>query len=223
MVSVCYFSASYPKFNVNFFLHEGMTEKQLERIKLKIKKIKAALAAEKKRWGCYDDSRGLRYDPPQLYIKMGDFSGGLRYLNWFSKNFPYDIGYPNFLFEWTVILFKTGRRKEAEKKAFQTFCSNTYLFAKFFNQEIIPLDKWEHSNLEGVEFVVNSFDYVHTQTNLADFSVWLNGLLNSEKFIQYSHRYLENRKQLSHEKDSEVRMVLIKEKNELEGGYGGES
>ena len=38
-----------------------MTEKQAEKLQLKIKKIKAELAADKRRWGgFYDDSRGLR-------------------------------------------------------------------------------------------------------------------------------------------------------------------
>ena len=59
-----------------------MTEKQQERIRTKIKNIKLALADDKKRWGGeYDDSRGLRYAPPLLYIQLADFSGGLRYLS----------------------------------------------------------------------------------------------------------------------------------------------
>ncbi len=85
-----------------------MTPKQQERIKNKIQKVKAALSADKKHWGGqYHDGQGLRY------------------FNWFNKNFSDDSGYPDFLFEWTIILFKTGRLKEAEKKAFETFRSNT--------------------------------------------------------------------------------------------------
>ena len=57
-----------------------MTIKQQERIKNKIKKVKSFLADDKKRTGgSYDDSRGLRYIPPQLYIELHDFTVGLRY------------------------------------------------------------------------------------------------------------------------------------------------
>ena len=162
-----------------------MTPKQQERIKTKIKKIKAALAADKKRWGgYYDDSRGLRYAPPRLYIQLGDYSGGLRYMNWFNKNFPDDGCYPHFLFEWTVILFKTGRLQEAEKKAFQTYCRNTYLFDKFFGNEIVPINKWEGSNLEIPAYAISSFDYSQSQDNLIDFSAWLRHLIKTDKFKQ---------------------------------------
>lgn len=64
-----------------------MTPKQEERIKNKIKKVKAALSADKKRGGGqYHDGQGLRYYPPQLYIELKDYTGGLRYFNWFNKN-----------------------------------------------------------------------------------------------------------------------------------------
>ena len=112
-----------------------MTPKQAERIKNKIKKIKTALAADKKRWGgFYDDSRGLRYIPPQLYIELNDFTGGLRYLNWFNKNFPDDSGYPDFLFEWTIVLFKTGRLKMPRKKHLKPFAV-TPICSTFFSQD----------------------------------------------------------------------------------------
>jgi hypothetical protein len=194
-----------------------MTEKQQERIKAKIKKIKAALAADKKRWGgYYDDSRGLRYTPPRLYIQLGDFSGGLRYMNWFTKNFPDDSCYPDFLFEWTIILFKTGRLKEAERKAFQAFCRNTYLFDKFFCKPIIPIDKWEGSNLEVAAFVNSSFDYIHSQDNLTDFSDWLDNFIKSEKFIQQSNKLIEVNRRLKNENDSETRWYLIRQARQLE-------
>src|SRR5690349_5782845 len=119
------------------------TPKQIERLKKKISDIRKTLASEKKKFGACDDSRGLRYIPLRYFIELGDFSGGLTYTKWFAKNFPDDMGFPDFLFEWTIILFKNGKIKEAEKKAFQTFCSNTYLFDKYFCKPILPVNKWE--------------------------------------------------------------------------------
>ena len=63
-----------------------------------------ALAADKRQWGCYDDSTGPRYLPPALYLKQQDFKGAMRYFNWFHKNFDDDAGYPTFLLEWTITL-----------------------------------------------------------------------------------------------------------------------
>jgi hypothetical protein len=55
---------------------------------------------------------GLRRQ--KYYVQLGDYAGGLRYTRWFDKNFPDDIGYPDFLFEWTIILFRNAKLKEAE-------------------------------------------------------------------------------------------------------------
>ena len=85
-----------------------MTPKQSQRLIKKIADIKRALAAEKRKFGGYDDSRGLRYLPTRYYLQLADYKGGLAYTRWFAKTFPDDIGFPDFLFEWAVLLFKVG-------------------------------------------------------------------------------------------------------------------
>jgi hypothetical protein len=194
-----------------------MTAKQEEKIKNKIKKIKVTLAEDKKRWGgYYHDGQGLRYFPPRLYIQLGDFSGGLRYLNWFNKNFPNDSGFPDFLFEWTIILFKTGRKKEAEKKAFQAFTRNTYLFDKFFERTIQLIDKWEGSKLESLEFAIDYFDYSHNQDYLSEFAEWLDQLSNRKDFIQLTNKFVEIQERLKNEHDREMRSYLVNWAEQLE-------
>ena len=85
-----------------------ITEAQVERVNLKITKLKKTLASDKKRCGgYYDDSIGIRYLIPEQYLKIQDYKGAARYFNWFNKTFPDDIGFPFFLFEWTVALVKT--------------------------------------------------------------------------------------------------------------------
>ncbi len=191
-----------------------MTEKQIERVKTKIRKIRAALAAEKRKYGDYDDSRGIRFYPPRLYLEIGDFKGALTYLKWFDKNFAGGGYYPDFLFEWTIILFKTGKLKDAEKKAFETFCSNTYLFDKFLGRKIIQIDKFEGSNLETPEFA-NYIKYLSTQVELTDFSQWLESLVSSEKFQKLSSKYIEIHRKLKSEKDRETRGYLLKQASQL--------
>lgn len=194
-----------------------MTPKQEERIKNKIKKVKAALSADKKRWGGqYHDGQGLRYYPPQLYIELNDFTGGLRYFNWFNKNFSDDSGYPDFLFEWTIILFKTGKLKDADKKAFETFRSNTYLFDIFFGRQVRKIEKWEGSNLQTQDFADNQFCYNSKQDNLVDFSEWLDNFIATEKFILLSNKYLDIQQRLKTERDKETRHYLIQQERQLE-------
>ncbi|MBA3900608.1 MAG: hypothetical protein H0X62_10425 [Bacteroidetes bacterium] len=195
-----------------------MTEKQVERIRKKIKQIRAALAEEKKKFGGYDDSRGLRYIPVELFISISDYKGGLTYLRWFNKNFSDDIGFPGFLFEWVLILFKTGKLKDAEKKAFDTFCSNTYVFDFFLKRDIEPIDKQESFSFEAAEFA-KRLPYSSEQPELSDFAEWLIKLLQSGKFSKSAEKFIEIQKRLLHENDRETRHYLIKQKEQLIENY----
>lgn len=195
-----------------------MTPKQLERLRTKIKSIRTTLAAEKRKYGGFDDSRGQRYAPPGLYIQIEDYAGGLRYLQWFQENFPDDVGYPDFLFEWTLILFKAGKTPAAEKKALETFCANTYLFDKFFGLPIIPIAKQEWSNLCQPSFT-DHFKYNNTHSGLADFAQWLAGVIAAERFQTFSSKYIDIYKKLKGENDQELRQQLIREARALEAGY----
>jgi hypothetical protein len=188
-----------------------MTPKQVERVKNKIKKIKAVLSADKKYWGGhYHDGQGLRYIPPQLYIQIDDFSGGLRYFNWFDKNFSDDSCYPDFLYEWTIILFKTGRLKEAEKKAFQLFCSDKVLFNKIVGQD--------NSTISDEEFVGSYINELKNKESLSEFKTWLNKLVTTEKFILLCNKYVDIKKRLKTEQDEETEEYLRKQLEQLENG-----
>ena len=176
-----------------------MTDKQKEKIKEKIKRIKLTLAAGKKRFGGFDDSRGLRYAPTKLYLKLGDFDGGLRYLKWFNKNFPNDIGLPEFLFETTVIYFRKGIIREAEAYALKTHFSNKFLFDKYFNRDNRLKD----------------FDYRHDADDYLEFSDWLNKFTQSDKFVAIKAEVDEIEKQLETEPVGPKRTMLVRRLYEL--------
>ena len=73
-----------------------MTPKQSQRLIKKIADIKRALAAQKRTFSGYDDSRGLRYLPTRYYLQLADYKGRLTYTRWFAKTFPDDIGFADF-------------------------------------------------------------------------------------------------------------------------------
>ena len=185
-----------------------MTPKQEERIRDKISKIKNALAADKRQWGgFYHDGPGLRYLLPELYLKLKDYKRALNYFRWFDKNFSDDCGYPIFLFEWTMTLFKTGKIKEAEKKALQTFISNTYLFDKFFGKEILNYDNYKASDWEK-ESISNNLTYLKEQEVIRDFVDWLNQFLKSDKFYKIANEFINIEKQLKIEPTGKKRSAL---------------
>jgi len=186
-----------------------MTPKQIERVRNKIARIRKELAADKKYWGGYHhDGRGLRYLPPELFIKISDYKAGLRYLRWFDRTFSDDIGYPIFLFEWTIILFKTGNMRKVEKKALQTFVSNTYLLDYFLEKELLEFDKWEGSNWDRT-MLTEFFDYSKSDPELIDFTEWLDCFMKSEKFNKIANEFIEIEKRLKHEEPGPVRSRLV--------------
>lgn len=186
-----------------------MTNKQIERVRAKIQKYKKALAADKKYWGGeYHDGRGIRYIIPEQFIKIKDYKGGKRYLNWFDKNFPDDCGYPIFLFEWSFILFKCNKLIEAEKKAHETFFSNTYLFDKFLGKEPLRLDKNENLNWEH-EALVDNFPYSSLDTEFLEFASWLENILNNQTFLSKVNEFIEIEQKLKTEPVGKKRTELV--------------
>jgi hypothetical protein len=186
-----------------------MTEKQIDKVKDKIAKYKRTLSADKRYWGGqYRDGQGIRYIIPEQYIKIKDYKGGLRYFNWFSKNFPDDSGYPIFLFEWTLTLFECGKLFDAEKKAQLTFFSNTYLFDKFFGRESLQLDKYEGSNWES-ESLVELFHYSSADKEFASFSEWLETVLQSRTFLDKANEFIELERQFKNEPVGKKRTEMV--------------
>ncbi len=187
-----------------------MTDRQIKSIRTKIDRIKKALAADKRFWGGeYHDGRGLRYLPPQHFLKLQDYSGALRYFNWFHKNFPDDCGYPDFLFEWSITLFYCGKYADAGKKAFATYFGNAYYFDKYFNKPITRPDKLHGSHWEHPE-MTERFAYSSSQAQFADFSAWLEQFINSDNFRQTINVYNEIERQLENTPVGPERSELVR-------------
>jgi hypothetical protein len=135
-------------------------------------------------------------------------------LRWFNRTFSDDIGYPIFLFEWTLILFKTGNLKEAEKKALETFFENNYLLDKFLGKELIIIEKRTSSNWETAE-LAEILKYSRSDPEFADFGEWLENFMTSEKFYTFANELIEIEKKLSTEPVGETRTELINRRRRL--------
>lgn len=192
-----------------------MTPKQTLRLVKKIADIKRTLAAEKRKFCGYDDSRGLRYLPTRYYLQLGDYAGGLAYTRWFAKSFPDDVGLPDFLFEWSVLLFKAGKLAQARNKVWQTYCVNTYVLDKFLGQPVQPLLKYEWSAMAQSGFA-DYFVYSSEQADLLDFSEWLRELMSTDVFRHQQARFLAIHQRLISELNPNVRGRLLAEVRQLE-------
>lgn len=186
-----------------------MTDKKIQKAKAKIEKYKKALAADKKYWGGqYHDGQGIRYLIPELFIKIEDYKGGLKYLNWFNKNFPDDSGYPIFLFEWAFILFKCNKLMNAEEKVYSAFFSNTCLFDIFFEKEPLQLNKYEGSTWE-FESLTHNFQYSHKHTEFTEFASWAEAILSSRKFLDTVNEFIEIKQKLKNEPVGKKRTEFV--------------
>ena len=167
-----------------------MTLYQIEKAKNQIAAIRKAIADEKRQWGGYHDGRGLRYEPPQYYIKLSDFKGAMAYFKWFQKNFLDDIGAPGFLFEWCITLFKNGKFKDAEKKVLETYMSNTYIIDKFLDRPFHNFNQIENSQWQK-QIAMQYFLYSAQDKNLLDFAHWLNQFISSTRYQTFSKTFID--------------------------------
>jgi len=192
-----------------------MTPKQEERIRNKIARIRKELAADKKRWGgFYDDSRGLRYLPPEQFIKLKDYKGGLRYLRWFNRTFPDDSGYPIFHFDWALILYKTGNLKEAEDRVFKIYFTSKTMIDIFLEKEILP-KKIKGNPSRERESRAESLRYKKSDPEFAGFAEWLENFCNTRKFIEFAHELNEIDRKLETEPVGKTRSQLVNRRYSL--------
>lgn len=193
-----------------------MTPKQEERIRNKIARIKKDLAADKRFWhGYYHDGSGLRYLPPGLYIKLADYKGGMRYIRWFEKNFPDDAAHGLFLFEWAILLFKTGKTNECMKKIVETFKSHFFLIDAFLEREPIVIEMTDHLEWQKSS-LANYFTYRHTDPALFDFGIWLMEFVESPAYKAFVTKYLELEIKLRNTSGVPLRSKILKEQQSLE-------
>ena len=122
------------------------------------------------------------------------------------------------MFEWIILLFQNGRLPEAGRKAVQTYCANTYLFDKFFGRPLVPVAKWEGSNLE-MPYQAALLPYSSQQPKLAGFAQWLSQFVSTAKFCDFSARFLGLGQALQTATDYNTRRALLTTRRALETSF----
>jgi hypothetical protein len=192
-----------------------MTSKQIENIKKTIKFYRTRLAAEKRMFGDYGDSAGLRYIIAELYFKRKDYKGALVYFRWFSKAFPDDTGFPVFNLFWSAAFFENNKIQQAIQKAYETAFSNTYLLELIGGRDTVQLDKSETIRYENLEYAKQvCSDCINLIT--LEFQIWISNLSEFDDFKANLNKFISIQKLIKDEPVGPMRTGLIQESNKFE-------
>jgi len=192
-----------------------MTEKQIQKIQRTVKAYRAILATEKRRFGGYMDSGGIRYIIPELYLKIQDYKGALTYFRWFSKAFPDDIGFPAFNLFWAATLFENNKIPEGLGKVYETAFSNTYLLDLIAGKDTNPIDKSELIGFENLDYAKQIYEGCIELITL-EFQIYITGLVVSNEFIDNLNRFVALQKLIKDEPVGQMRTHLIQESDKFE-------
>lgn len=188
--------------------------KRTETIKRRIEEYENYLKAEKRRYGCYDDSAGIRYLIGPYYMIAGDIEGALKHYKWFTRVFPDDIGEPGQYLSWTLALYKSGDMKKAYIKFLHTLFMNPYVIARIIGIDYhLPFKPY--SNIPTKEWA----DYIPVEIyNLWDeeAAAWLKESYNAEKTQSLLHKYNDIGKRLETEPVGPERSRLVREQSAME-------
>jgi hypothetical protein len=138
----------------------------------------------------------------------------MRYIRWFEKNFPNDGAYGLFLFEWAILLFKTGKTKECQEKIADTFKSNCFLIDTFLERELIVIEMTDYLEWQ-MTSLTKYFTYRHGDPALLDFGVWLMEFVESQAYRSFVTKYLELEIQLRATSAGPLRSKLLEEQRSL--------
>ena len=183
-----------------------MTDKQIEKIKIKIKQQRTALLAEKRLYGWFHDGSGRRYYISDLYLQIGDYKGAIIYKKWFDKNFPEDIGDAMVTMNWAIAYHELGKTKEAEAYTIHTSFQNIYLHGLLLDRLVEKIDIYEsgYDLLEYTKSQIKDFRKVVTKSYLD----WLSGFVKTDDYNIPINRFIAISKLLKDESDPNNRIKL---------------
>ena len=199
-----------------------MTDAQRTRTQAKIDRYKKALADARARFGSIDDGQGLRYEIPVLQMRLLDLTGALRYHTWFWKNFPDDIGEPVMYLAWTALFYHRDERKKAKNYLRSTLFSNLHLIPQVIGKPVGLYDMWYGSNIEGPSWF-EGYDFRSLEFLTPAFRDWLDEEYRSEEITKEVAHFVELKRKLKDEHDTEKRKVIVGELSKMRYGGRGRS
>jgi hypothetical protein len=179
------------------------------------KKVKKNLLKQKKLFGFIDDSSGMRYVIPALFMEIMELTDGKRYYTWFKKEFPDDIGEPYMHLQWLLLFYYRKEFKIALKILKEIIHQNIHLIPLILNQPLKHIDGfWYGSNYEDENYISKAeIDKINCIN--ADFKEWLNNNYGKKEYQEIVTKYIELRKELNETHELKKRQDILQKEHEL--------
>lgn len=192
-----------------------MRKHNTEAILEEVKRIKANLLKQKRKFGFIDDGRGMRYVIPAMLMEIMDLTEGERYYNWFKKEFPDDICEPYMLLQWLLMFYYRKEFDRAARILKEIIHQNIHLVPMILDQPIKHIDGfWYASNYEDENYLsyedINQMKYISE-----DFKEWLRNTYASEEYQIIVSKYIELRKELNKANELQIRKEILQKELDL--------
>jgi hypothetical protein len=192
-----------------------MTGKQIEKIRLSIKKHRSTLTAERRKFGGFDDSAGRRYFISDLYLRIADYSGVLTYKKWFDKNFPDDCGTPILSLNWSIAFHSSGLIEKCKIYTLDTAFQNVYLHGLLLDREVKLIDMKDPNGNKLLE---------HTKSWISDckknvtkpYMEWLSAFIDSNEYSGPITKFISLLQLLADETDDNNRIIILNRIRDME-------
>ena len=183
--------------------------KKIETIRHRIEEYEKYLLYEKRRFGDYDDSGGIRYVIGPYYMLAGDMNGALKHYKWFKRVFSDDCGEPAQYICWTLAVYKSGDLKKAYIKFLQTLFMNPHVIARLIGIDyVLPYKpNWNIPTKGYADWIT---DEIYNLWN-EEAKNWLKESFNNPKTQELFTRYNELEIQLDNEPEGPKRSRIVNE------------
>ena len=167
------------------------------------------LFKEKETFGAARDGSGKRYRVCVYYVMSGAPEKAVEFLQWFSEEFPDDVGEPVFLLHAALAYRRTGQQQPATRYLVDAMLSNLYLLPYLYGKPLARQDIWHSSNWSDTTYIAQVDDLLDTPTG--EERMWFKSMFESELFTALRNYYIETFHALLDTRDVEQRQQLLEQ------------
>jgi len=167
------------------------------------------LFKEKETFGAARDGSGKRYRVCVYYVMSGAPEKAVEFLQWFSEEFPDDVGEPVFLLHSALAYRRTGQLQPATRYLVDDMLSNLYVLPYLYGEPLARQDIWHSSNWADPTYISQVDDLLDTPTG--EERMWFKSMFESELFTALRNYYIETFHALLDTRDVEQRQQLLEQ------------
>ena len=121
---------------IELLLETEMLTPEQKKYRDRANRARRELFKEKETFGAARDGSGKRYRVCVYYVMSGAPEKAVEFLQWFSEEFPDDVGEPVFLLHAALAYRRTGQQHPATRYLVDAMLSNLYLLPYLYGQPL---------------------------------------------------------------------------------------